>query len=231
MKEKYANLLIVENNDVFRVPMHRNKGYTLGRAAKGAALPDIPLQAPYVSRNHGRFMMVDGLWFYCDADGTNGTYYNGKRIRTGINGRTSPILLRSGDVLRIYPKSTSSQSLNNVWCLYLERSLSGEAGFIPFSDKGVLTIGRHPENDIVFPMPYVSAQHAKLYETDGRYCIADCNSKAGTYVNNTFVNREIRVKEGDKIAICDYRLIVSHTGMLVYQVENDLYGSTGYNQA
>ena len=67
-------------------------------------------------------------------------------------------------------------------------------------ERREITIGRLPENDLVFNDPQVSAVHARIRHTDGRWVISDEDSATGTYVNR----RRIRVadlQDGDEILI------------------------------
>lgn len=63
--------------------------------------PDIPLRSEIASRKHGEFLCLDGQLYYVDRDNYNGTYYNGEKIKKGLNGSAIPVLLKDGDVLRI----------------------------------------------------------------------------------------------------------------------------------
>lgn len=68
----------------------------LGRPTK-ESIPDIPLNAPFVSRKHGLFM-TDGLHVrYRALSGTNGTYYCGKLLKS-----MDQVQLKDGDSLQIY---------------------------------------------------------------------------------------------------------------------------------
>jgi ABC-type multidrug transport system ATPase subunit/CRP-like cAMP-binding protein len=67
-------------------------------------------------------------------------------------------------------------------------------------ERREITIGRLPQNDLVFNDPQVSAVHARIRDMEGRWVIFDEDSAIGTYVNR----RRIRVAElhdGDEILI------------------------------
>jgi pSer/pThr/pTyr-binding forkhead associated (FHA) protein len=59
-----------------------------------------------------------------------------------------------------------------------------------FPRSGVMTIGRHPENDVALPLdPYVSRRHAKIICEDGKYLLEDTNSTNGTWMDDKKVSR------------------------------------------
>lgn len=67
-------------------------------------------------------------------------------------------------------------------------------------NRGVSSIGRHEDNDIVLTDPSVSGHHAKIrFEEDG-YFIYDFASTNGTRVNGQKIYRK-RIKDGDIIEI------------------------------
>lgn len=69
-----------------------------------------------------------------------------------------------------------------------------------------LTIGRKPDNTIVFANPQVSAHHAKLTREGATYRIADLNSTNHVYVNGEIITSHT-LKTGDEIRIGPYRLL------------------------
>lgn len=98
--ESGAKLVILEMGKIRSCSLDVRKHWTLGRTCPGNS-PDIPLQSPIAGRKQGEFLYIDGQWFYVDGKSTNGTFYNSKKIRTGLNGKVSPIPLNNGDVLRV----------------------------------------------------------------------------------------------------------------------------------
>ena len=66
----------------------------------------------------------------------------------------------------------------------------------------VITIGRHPDNNIVINDPIVGRHHLRItqYE-DGHFSVLDLNSKNGTYVNGKRVYGEVRLNPNDEIQI------------------------------
>jgi S1-C subfamily serine protease len=69
-------------------------------------------------------------------------------------------------------------------------------------DKSVITIGRHPMNDLRFDAEKdldVSARHAELRSNDGRHLLRDLGSTNGTFVNGEKLDGERALFEGDTI--------------------------------
>ena len=59
-----------------------------------------------------------------------------------------------------------------------------------FPRSGVMTIGRHPENDVALLLDhYVSRRHAKLTCEDGKYLLDDTNSSNGTWMDDKRVSK------------------------------------------
>lgn len=68
-------------------------------------------------------------------------------------------------------------------------------------DGDVISLGREEDNDIVLPDRRVSRQHAILERKEDRYCILDCDSKNGTFVNGNLLQEATPLKDGDEIQI------------------------------
>lgn len=67
--------------------------------------------------------------------------------------------------------------------------------------KEEITIGRGTQNDIVLKDPYVSKEHAKVVEDEGKYFLEDLDSANGTYLNNEKVLDVTILKNGDRIKL------------------------------
>lgn len=72
--------------------------------------------------------------------------------------------------------------------------------------KNRTTLGRRPENDIVFDNMIVSGQHC-AFELEGvaDVYVEDLHSTNGTYINGKMVKRQ-RLHDGDVIAIGNFRI-------------------------
>src|ERR1700674_3189858 len=76
--------------------------------------------------------------------------------------------------------------------------------------RGVVTIGRQPDNLLRIDNPAVSGHHAKIYWEGGHYIVEDNESFNGTYVNNRRIGK-VALRDGDVV------LIGKHT--VKFQVE------------
>lgn len=70
-------------------------------------------------------------------------------------------------------------------------------------DKQRTVVGRHPDCDITVEAPAVSRQHAVISEINGVHYIEDLHSRNGTYVNDQLISTRQRLKDRDKLRICD----------------------------
>ena len=87
MYSKIANtLIVIERGLLTTYSLDDRESWTVGRVS-GTNQPDIALNTPTVSRNHGQFRKMNGIWFYLDHNGKNGTVYNSRHLEPGIKGR------------------------------------------------------------------------------------------------------------------------------------------------
>jgi pSer/pThr/pTyr-binding forkhead associated (FHA) protein len=78
-------------------------------------------------------------------------------------------------------------------------------------DKGSLSIGRSPGNDVVIDNLAVSGHHAKLSLDQDHYVIEDMSSLNGTFLNNQRIRRSL-LKDGDEILIGKHTLVYRDEG-------------------
>lgn len=71
-----------------------------------------------------------------------------------------------------------------------------------------ILIGRSQLCKIIFNLPTVSEEHARLTYNNGNWMIADLNSKFGTYVNNERILQPVALNHGDVIFISGLKIIV-----------------------
>jgi hypothetical protein len=72
----------------------------------------------------------------------------------------------------------------------------------PISSRTV-SLGRHPDNDVVISDPTVSGMHAHLEITNGIYIIVDKGSTNGTYVNGKKVINNQTLNKGDELRLAN----------------------------
>lgn len=116
------SLIVIENGQIRTCLLDDKRKWSIGRPSKDSK-PDIKLYSSTVSRNHGSFVNTDGIWFYVDGNGKNGTVYNKKRITTGLNGRIKPVILSDGDVLVFGGGEQEVINSATVWTMFTKREL------------------------------------------------------------------------------------------------------------
>ena len=119
---KKNNLIVIENGQISTYSLDDKLQWNIGRPSKDNK-PDIKLYSTTVSRKHGSFQNMDGIWFYIDGNGKNGTVYNKKRIKTGLGGRVKPVLLSDGDVLVFGGGEEEVINSATIWTMFSERRL------------------------------------------------------------------------------------------------------------
>ena len=214
--ESGAKLVILEGGQVRCITLDIRPQWFLGRRTPENN-PDIPLYSPIASREHGIFTNLDGQWYFTDnPKSLNGTFYNGKKIGKPMNGKRKSVTLNDGDILRI--DSTDLNSPNEEGVLMLFTTSTVEDGrWVTYSLRGrqTTTIGRDENCDIVQPLPYLSALHAKITFLNGDYYLSDCDSTAGTYLNGKKLQENMILQEKDRISMCDCNFIFT-SGKLFY---------------
>lgn len=212
-------LVVLEQGQVRHYELEGKKRWAIGRTVTGN-IPDIPLSSSIASRIHGEIALVDNEWFYFDLGSLNGTLYNGAKIKKGMNGRVSPVMLKSGDVLQIDRRNADKADPRGVWMLFSTESIPGEWSYYSLSGRDTTVIGRDASRcDLVQPLAYISAQHTKITCVNGKYYVMDCGSTAGTWLNGKAVNTPVHLKEKDRISLCDCHFIYTGNG-LVYNKNN-----------
>src|ERR1700737_843387 len=67
--------------------------------------------------------------------------------------------------------------------------------------RGVVTIGRQPDNLLRINNPAFSGHHAKIYWRSGHYILEDIESFNGTYLNDRRIVGKVALKDGDVVLI------------------------------
>lgn len=209
-----SSLVVLEKGKIQHYNLDDRIRWTIGRNTSNY-VPDIPLTSPIASRPHGEFVLVDGEWFYFHRSKTNGTIYNGTKIKSGLNGQVRPVLLRNGDVLQIDHSGGGKADPRGVWMLFSTESIPGGWAYYSLTKQDTTVIGRDPNRcNLVQPLAYVSAQHTKIISLDGKYYVSDCGSTAGTCLNGSEVQGPVCLKEKDRISICDCHFIFTGDGLI-----------------
>lgn len=216
-KEYGTTLVILEDGKISSIAMDSAESWTVGRAAVGNSV-SIPLKSPIASRKHGMFLRLGDGWYFVDEpDNLNGTYYNGHKIPRAAPGVKSRVRLRNGDVLRIDNEDLHRPDSRGVWMMYTTDAIGGTWQYFSLEGRTEVRIGRDPQCDLCQPVSYLSRLHARILLHQGRYYIQDCNSTAGTWVNNQRLEGARPLQEKDTIALCDCRFIYTSRGLIYIQ--------------
>lgn len=79
-------------------------------------------------------------------------------------------------------------------------------------EKPIVTIGRHPSNDITLPFSSVSRFHSRIEVHNNRFYIIDLNSSNGTYVNGRRITQSA-LSDGDIVIFGNIELQFSRESL------------------
>lgn len=109
IEREKERICVLDNRDVWEIgSMSKNN------------FPDIMLRPLTISRKHGKFQNIDGVWYYQDYGGKNGTIYNGKKIRAE-DGTIKPVKLSDGDILVLGGGEEPVVCPQTVWIYFLTK--------------------------------------------------------------------------------------------------------------
>ena len=213
-----AALVILEKGIVKCRVLNDGNRWTIGRASLNNN-PDIQLNTEIVGRKHAEIIRMGNDWFYVDKGSINGTYYNGEKIEKGFNGSFSPVLLNNGDVLRIDSEDLSHPDTRGIWMMFTTDRIEEQWINYPL-DKNDTVIGRSPkECDIVIDLPYISEQHCKISYIKEKYYLFDCDSLAGTWLNNDMIDSPVILNEKDRISLCDRHFVFTGNSIVYNKIK------------
>ena len=158
---------------------------------------------------------VSGKWFIRSYRSVQISDISGREIRFAEMVPASFYRLSFGD--------TEEPAL-----LFCEEVTEGRLNFKKYtidSTEGVnITIGRTPQNTIVYDNKFVSSIHCTLMYHNGRWTIQDNKSGNGTFVNNYAVS-SCSVKPGDSIFVLGLTIIIGSNFIAI----NNPSGSVALN--
>jgi FHA domain len=70
-----------------------------------------------------------------------------------------------------------------------------------------VVLGRQPPRGVAIPHPTISREHARIFESGGKFSVADLNSSNGTFVNGARVTRA-DLRQGDRLRLGEVELRV-----------------------
>lgn len=68
-------------------------------------------------------------------------------------------------------------------------------------DAHDVTFGRADSSTVILDDPYISDHHARVFLSDGQWCIADLGSTNGTFLNQVKVTAATPIAAGDQLGI------------------------------
>lgn len=71
----------------------------------------------------------------------------------------------------------------------------------------ITTIGRHPDSDIFLDDVTVSRRHVEVEQTRTGYVVRDVGSLNGTYVNQTLIEGDHPLTNGDEVQVGRFKLV------------------------
>lgn len=199
-----ASLIILEDDQIRVCSLDTRPEWKIGRYDPDIPnTPDILFTSKIVSREHGWIQNIDDQWFFVDnPKNLNGTFHNGVKVPRRKDGMKTPVMLESGDILRIDNEDLNHVSSQGVLILFTTATIKGTWTTYQLKHQTTV-IGRDESCDIVISLPYMSAKHAKISYVNGSYYLSDCNSRAGTFLNGQQVKSSTLLREKDYISLCD----------------------------
>ncbi|MEZ4286703.1 MAG: FHA domain-containing protein [Polyangiales bacterium] len=116
----------------------------------------------------------------------------------------------------VFQPKTSASRAEQVRVVVLGGTLAGEK----YEINGELTFGRGVEADVRIDDSLVSRRHARIYQRrNGAYIIEDLQSRNGTQVNGTSIDKQM-LSYGDRIQVGGCLLLFTHHDPIEAQVEH-----------
>jgi len=96
-----------------------------------------------------------------------------------------------------------------------------------------ITIGRGAETDVLIADKLASRIHCEIFYKDGSHFIRDCDSRNGTFVNDSAIE-VCRIKPGDRIQVGDMIFEVEAsprkgTVMVLRELNDEMAKGKGYH--
>ncbi|MDD3219245.1 MAG: ATP-binding cassette domain-containing protein [Lachnospiraceae bacterium] len=173
---------------------------TIGRESK-TDKPDISIDSKVVSRNHGYVMRTPSGFVYCDNHSTNGTYYNGHLLKSGVL-----CYLKDGDVLYIHGKEDEDHKLDVILIFTQEEQKELQWTSMPLTkEQAELIVGRN--ESIQLQDKAVSRKHASFFLASKGWAVIDHDSKNGMRLNNKAIHSPVYLQFMDVVRISRYFFI------------------------
>ena len=173
------------------------KGCSFNLIVGSGSESNIIINNPRVSRKHLQLVYNQSReLFVQDLGGANGTFLNGKRLKSKENKKLKKkdkLQLAGVDDIVILIEEPTSNKLNTTTDTDIVEKLK---------TKSIITIGRHQDCDIVLNSNTISKKHASIERSvKGDYLLKDLNSLNGVFVNGRRIKGLSVVGVQDKIYI------------------------------
>ncbi len=211
-----ANLIILTDIKNEAVVINLNREMVIGREVPGKT-PDIPVNSPIVSRNHGVFSVDATGFYYKDNDSFNGTFINGVLYKQDVNPCEYPIRLKDGDIIRIDNRDAMNSHENAVTIIFTTsydkrskwRNVKAKAPVVP--------LGVSDKNLIEFDPAKIVAKNfdVAVYAKECR--VSGSSRMAQLFYNNMISGSGVRVKNKDVFRV-NNNYVYFQNGEFLYNV-------------
>ncbi|MGI9059497.1 MAG: FHA domain-containing protein [Ktedonobacteraceae bacterium] len=156
---------------------------------------------------------------------TNGILYNGI-LYPGQTPTKEPVQpfrkrLERGDVFRIGNEDGTLVTLTYNDGSSATQDIVPEIRPIPLGAPQI-SIGRHPDNNLVLNHPQVSGHHARLERMPNGYRIADLGSTNGVYINARRIANHQMLSPNDEVRIGPFKLTYTGTQLTQHDESNSV---------
>lgn len=171
-------LVVIQKDELSVYRLDDKKVWSVGRGASNCK-PDIALKSPTISRPHGTFENIDGIWVYTDEHSLNGSAYNGSPM-------TEPGDCKFPEDGDVFVFGGGEKALVNEWtvfALFLCRELSEDYCVEDTSKDEVLVfVGDEEERKFVRPEKGTVADFGTgigIYMGERTYLLGNVSLKRG----------------------------------------------------
>lgn len=213
-----AELIVLENKQVFSYSLDAHAAWFLGRSAADRRENEICLISGIVSREHGQLRNIEGQWFYVDNPGNkNGTFRNGVRIPRPLTGIRQPVFLENGDILQV--RGPAHNDLD-VTMLFVTASVPGEWMRFMLNDRNI-TIGSGKHCELIIQGFSLEERIAKLANINGQYFLSSCGQTA-VFLNGRPITASTLLQSGDAIGLKDCYMFFLGTELIYSRIRKKL---------
>ena len=213
--ERCCCITVIDSDRAIRTIPLLNEETVVGKEG------DIAIRSRIVSKRHGKFVEMNGEYYYNDEGSLNGTLLNGVQIGCGHYVRSQPYHLENGDVIRIAVPDAIDNPENVMMIFSENMALNSRWQYIDISAKPTheLEIGRGvPKGELNINNNRVSRSHAKIVYWTDRVFVVDKDSNSGVIVNGKKITESCFLNDYDVITIANTKIIYAE-GKVYFNIE------------